>query len=733
MDLSMSPFLDLVPDGAAVADQLAAPDTTLTGWVTGIVDAGQGLVSVAIDGADGAHVVARADAGLTYVGARVTLPRDSTGRVASVSAPTGATPAGATVLPVGETGRQIMDAHKRVGMLDSQLTEARAALAASKAEVDRAVKAAQDGVKAAQDAADAAAANARDALDKAKKAAQDAQAALAGGGGGGTSAPNGAITVAASDPAPEDAAGKPEGALWEVRDGGTMVRRWVLTSGTWERVGVGADYIGAKAVGRAQIGDLAVGTAQIADAAVTNAKISDLSVDKLTVAGGATFNSAVVDTLIADRAFLGKVAATAVTVMSDNLMPDPYFDHTESGMWEPGSDGRFTAPPSQYLGHARASTVLAKPAGASNFTAVGPTLTAGNRVPCKPGDVLVASATWYTLTPMGSVGGAGFGTMVAFYAEDGSRVGMRLCGSTVPSASHPVSRWFTVGGDGQVTVPDGSVSMSIEPSFMAAKGATVSAPMYVGHVDVHKAVGAVDIRDGAITAGKIAAGSVDATKINAQSVAAETGKFMKITTDQLVAGTAKIGGGLIADRITGKTIVAGSGSNAVTLGPDKLTVSKNGQPYIMLDPAQPYGMAIKSPTSDTMLSLASIIFGANGYAWSGTWPPDSYGYSATNFKVPASSSGRAMIIVVTGYDMGAQSPANRWGDIQVNGSRIYETANQYSYNGWDSGQLIMMTMATGQPTTGEWAIRTNLWFGVDSTSGFTRWSQRDISALVIPV
>ena len=154
MDVNLSTFLDLVPDGAAVSSQVAA-DSTLTGRVTGIVDAGQGLVSVAIDGADGAHVVARADAGLTYVGARVTLPRDSTGRVASVSAPTGTVPSGVTVVPVGETGRQIMDAHKRVGMLDSQLAEARADLAASKAEVDRAVKAAQDGVKAAQAAADA--------------------------------------------------------------------------------------------------------------------------------------------------------------------------------------------------------------------------------------------------------------------------------------------------------------------------------------------------------------------------------------------------------------------------------------------------------------------------------------------------------------------------------------------------------------------------------------------------
>jgi|GEM_PF-3539747 len=732
MDVSLSPFLDLVPDGAAVADRLSAPDSTLTGWVTGIVDAGQGLVSVAIDGADGAHVVARADAGLTYVGARVTLPRDSTGRVASVSAPTGAVPAGVTVVPVGETGRQIMDAHKRVGMLDSQLAEARADLAASKAEVDRAVKAAQDGVKTAQDAADAAAANARDALDKARKAAQDAQAALAGGGGG-HATPNGAVTVSASDPAPEDATGKPEGALWEVRDGGTMVRRFVLASGTWERVGVGADYIGAKAVGRAQIGDLAVGTAQIADASVTNAKVTDLSVDKLTVAGGAKFNSAVIDTLIADRAFLGKVAATALTVMSDNLMPDPYFDHAENGVWYVGARGQFTAPPSQYLGHGRAVMVTAMPKGAADPTVVGPVLPEGNRVPCKPGDDFVASAAWYAIAPMSVLGRGEFAVRVAFYAEDGSRVAAPKCGSVVPLSNHPVNKWFTVGGDGRVTVPDGAVSMTVEPVCLAAQGAAVSAPMYVGHVDVHKAVGAVDIRDGAITAPKIAAGSVDATKINAKDIAAATGKFMKIATDQLVAGNAKIGGDLIADRITGKTIVAGSGSNAVTLGPDKLTVSKNSQPYIVLDPAQPYGMAIKSPTSDTMLSLASIIFGANGYAWSGTWPPDSYGYSATNFKVPASASGRAMIIVVTGYDMGAQSPANRWGDIQVNGTRIYETANQYSYNGWDSGQLIMMTMATGQATTGEWAIRTNLWFGVDSTSGFTRWSQRDISALVIPV
>lgn len=733
MDVNLSPFLDLVP-GEASVDRPSSPDSTLTGRVTGVVDAGRGLVSVAIDGSDRAPVVARADAGLTYVGARVTLPRDSTGRVSSVSAPTGAVPSGVTVVPVGETGRQIVDAHRRVGMLDSQLATARADLAASKVEVSLAVKAAQDGVKAAQDAADAAAANAREALEKARKAAQDAADAIAhSGGGGGHATPDGSVTVSTRDPEPADADGKREGALWEVRDGATMVRRFVLTGGAWTRVGVGADYIGEKAIRRAQIGDLAVGTAQIADAAVTNAKISDLSVDKLTVSGGAKFNSAVIDTLIADQAFLGKVAATSLTVASDNLMPDPYFDHADNGVWTIAPPGKFVPPQTKYLGHKTAAMVTPKPEGASDPTIVGPVLAAAHRVPCKPGDVLVASATWYALAPMGILGGPGFGVRIAFYSERGKRIAAPVCGSTVYSTNHPIDTWFTVGGDGQVTVPDNAVSMSVEPVVLVASGIAVGAPMYVGHVDVHKAVGAVDIRDGAITAPKIAAGSVDATKINAQSVAAATGKFLKVTTDQLVAGTAKISGDMIANHITGKTIVAGTGAGAVTLGPDKLIVSRGGKPYITLDPSQPYGMAVKSPTSDEMLSIGSIIFGANGYAWAGTWPPDNHGYSATNFKVTASTSGRAMIIVVTSYDMGAQNPANRWGDIQINGTRIYETSNQYSYNGWDSGQLIMMAMATDQATTGEWAIRTNLWFGTDSTTGFTRWSQRDISALVIPV
>ena len=92
-----------------------------------------------------------------------------------------------------------------------------------------------------------------------------------------------------------------------------------------------------------------------------------------------------------------------------------------------------------------------------------------------------------------------------------------------------------------------------------------------------------------------------------------------------------------------------------------------------------------------------------------------------------------MILVVSSYDMGVQSPAYRWGDINVNGTRLYETPNQYSYNGWDSGQLTMLTMLKDLPTSGQWAIKTSLWFGTDASTGFTKWSHRDISAIVIPI
>ena len=70
----------------------------------------------------------------------------------------------------------------------------------------------------------------------------------------------GAYTVAGGDPSVADAAGKPVGAVWEVRAGEETVRRFVLTgASTWTPVRVGADAIGAGVISADHI------AAQLAD------------------------------------------------------------------------------------------------------------------------------------------------------------------------------------------------------------------------------------------------------------------------------------------------------------------------------------------------------------------------------------------------------------------------------------------------------------------------------------
>lgn len=149
-----SAFLDLKPDAEkATSRQLAYSDAPLTGRVIGLVDSARGLVEVQVDGSEGS-VVALADAGLTYVGARVSLPRDSSGRITGVRAPSGVTPAGATVIPVGETGRQVLDTRDRVTALDGELKEAKNLVEANHQEVTRRVAAAETTVAGAQARAD---------------------------------------------------------------------------------------------------------------------------------------------------------------------------------------------------------------------------------------------------------------------------------------------------------------------------------------------------------------------------------------------------------------------------------------------------------------------------------------------------------------------------------------------------------------------------------------------------
>ncbi|WP_136314307.1 hypothetical protein [Actinomyces procaprae] len=417
--------------------------------------------------------------------------------------------------------------------------------------------------KAADDAA-AVAVTAKAAADAAAASALGAQATADAATAKATTA-SGLYTVSSSNPSDSDGDGKPAGAIWEVRSGGTSLRRYVWGGSAWVQIKAGTDFIGSKAVGRAQIGDAAVGTAQVADASITDAKIGSLSVSKLTVTDGATIPVAVMNAILADQAFLGRVLATSLSVTSDNLLPDPYYD-TTTALWT-GSSADYRSE-TTYQGHPYAYRMVQRAAGASSMTLYGPILQEGARVPCTPGDRILASSMWYCDGAMPTTG-SGFSTQVYFY-DSAKRLisgaaGNQTCKPQVPLTDHPVGQWFRVGGEVPVTVPDGAAYMTVRPTLYFAAGTTpTEAVAYVGHVDVHRQTPAVDITDGAVTAAKIQASEEMWSKI---------GAFAAVTTDMLTAGDATITGTAVVGDLVGNTlrggrVIAGSGTDGTVQAGD---------------------------------------------------------------------------------------------------------------------------------------------------------------------
>ena len=178
-----------------------------------------------------------------------------------------------------------------------------AELDAVRTQVGHALLAAQD----AQTAADAVAtqmASAQVEIDQAKTAAAGATQ-LAQDAHDIAVTSDGRLTVAVVDPSVADAAGRPEGALWQVRVDGVIARQYILTNNQWKQTPVGGAMIGPKAISQAHIADAAIGTAHIADAAITDAKISSLSAAKIT----AGF-------LAADRIATGSITSDKLTIAS---------------------------------------------------------------------------------------------------------------------------------------------------------------------------------------------------------------------------------------------------------------------------------------------------------------------------------------------------------------------------------------------------------------------------------
>lgn len=609
VSIGASAFLDLPPsrEGAARM-QLHHNDATLTGTITGVVDAAAGLVEVSVDGSTEPPVVAVSAPGLTFPGAKVKLPRDSSGRVTQVSAPTGQAPEGVEVVPVGETGWRIHQsaldlkraeadleqAKTRMQALDAGLSEATQAVEANHAQVVARLDESSAAIAAAQSRADAAASEANAAKDAAVAAAaradqgvSDAAAAKSAADTAAAKAlsaqsradaadakattASGLVTVAARNPAASDAVGKPEGAVWEVRSGSTVLRRYVLASGAWVQVRVGQDFIGSKAIGTAQIGDAAIGTAQVADAAITNAKIGDLSVGKLTAVNGATFPTAVMQTMLADQAFVRRLLSERIAVAAASEFPDPLFQ--DVGGWPLSTGIAISAAPAGVSGNALRITAARAQRGAyyqpQGFSDASMTL--------EPGATYRLSCLIWFESAVGS------GNLADVYMRrkkaDGTIEIVRLTNGInnlvggTPSAPTRFEIAFTM----PPTAKGGECTIGcyVQPSMTLG---------VVGFAElrVERAVGATLIEPGAITTPKLAAGAVDASKINASSIAAGIAKFLQLTTDQIVAGNAKIAGELLADVISGKVItgsklVMDGGGGQIQLAP-----GESGLPQIRI-------------------------------------------------------------------------------------------------------------------------------------------------------
>ena len=222
---------------------------------------------------------------------------------------------------LGEHDRRLAEAREKVAEVASELEAAQEAVDKAAREAAEAREKVQDAIDAAFDAttsADAAAGQAAEAKQKADQAEATALAAQAGADAlaGRVSTLDGKITVSTRNPAASDASGKPEGAIWEVRDGGTIRHRYMLVGSAWTPVVAGQDLIGENAVGAAQIIDASIGTAKIADAAITNAKIGSMSVAKL-IADVAKMDKAAVEQLIGDAAYFKVLQANKIIIADD--------------------------------------------------------------------------------------------------------------------------------------------------------------------------------------------------------------------------------------------------------------------------------------------------------------------------------------------------------------------------------------------------------------------------------
>lgn len=398
-----------------------------------------------------------------------------------------------------------------VAVTDKAATDAANAAAAAQTTANTA----KTNAATAQSKADQAftnAATAKTAADQAAAAALLAQSKADVADAKATTA-DGRLTVASANPTTADATGKPIGAVWEVRSGSILLRRYVLTAATtWTQVKAGQDFIGDKAIGTAQIGDAAVGTLQVANASITDAKMGNISAGKVDASLG-SFTVATIGSLVGDAAFLKSMYANRIVVASDNLVADPRFEQTLGIAW--------TGTTSSYPSFSVSDDATLGPSIRCN-AAVGSGWRQLKSVntPAKEGDQFVASCRARTSgTNWGGTYAPSFG--VWFYDSTGNII-------ATPGLKFSVTANGVNNADYsfEATAPAGTAyaryALSI-PSGATAGVAVLAMPT------LKRKVGTVLIEDGAVTAPKITA---------SQELSAKVAEFLKLKTSSLVWDTA---------------------------------------------------------------------------------------------------------------------------------------------------------------------------------------------------
>jgi hypothetical protein len=244
-------------------------------WGTVVAFEDNGFVRVRVDGApEGETVVAPCESGISAVGARARLLRDSSGRVIQVCAPD-AVPDGSSVVPVGATGRVAWEAQQAAYGVKETVEETRAKITAAEASISAAEKKAED---------------ARVAVESARKVADSKN------------------TISHSDKAPDRNGAAVGDVWWQVADG-VIVGQWRWDGSRWVKSPVGSEVVASLTADKLRAATGSFDTAFMKSLVTDKAFAGELAAGKVLVAKAGDAGTVLIEN---GAVTAGKLAANSV-------------------------------------------------------------------------------------------------------------------------------------------------------------------------------------------------------------------------------------------------------------------------------------------------------------------------------------------------------------------------------------------------------------------------------------